>query len=101
MTSGGPGGANVITRPAPGRELSEDDRKKAAADAEKRLHEIQSQAPTMIEFKLFFSEWAEVDGVLFPHKIQRSAGGTADEEWTFSKVRVNPKIEPKKFQVRS
>ena len=55
----------------------------------------------MVEFKLFFSDWADVDGIKFPHKIQRSIGDTTDEEWTFTKVKVNPKVDPKKFQTKS
>jgi hypothetical protein len=55
----------------------------------------------MVEYRLFFSEWAEVDGMTFPHKIQRSTGSVTDEEWTVTKVTVNPKVDPKKFQVKS
>lgn len=57
--------------------------------------------PTMVEYKLFFSEWTVIDGVRFPHKIHRSVGGATDEEWTVTSVKVNPKVDPKKFQVKS
>jgi hypothetical protein len=102
MTSG-PGGMGgpVMTHAAPNRTVTEEERKKAGEEAEKKLREIQSQPPTMVEYKLFFSDWAEVDGLQFPRKIQKAIGDTTQEEWSVTKVKVNPKIDAKKFQVQS
>ena len=44
---------------------------------------------------------ANVDGVAFPHKIQRSTGGVTEEEWTITKAKVNPKIDAKRFAVET
>ena len=92
MRQGGPGGAGAASRPA-GREMTEEEREKMRAEIEK----MRAQPPEMVEYSLFFGDWREADGIKFPHSIQRAAGGTTDEEWTLSKPRVNPKIDPKKF----
>jgi hypothetical protein len=88
---GGPGGE-------PGRELSEQERAKAREAAEKEVQELRSQPPVTIEFTLFFDDWREVAGIRFPHKIRRASAGATNEEWTVGKVRVNPRIDAKKFE---
>ena len=77
MTAGGP-------RPAP-------------ADAEKQLQEMQRQPPVLADYTLFFEDWRDADGVKFPHKMRRAMGADTMEEWTVSKVKVNPKVDPKRF----
>jgi hypothetical protein len=57
-------------------------------------------APVMVDYTLYFDDWQSVDGVRFPHKIRRAAEGSTTEEWTVSKVKINPKIDPKKFAVK-
>ena len=94
---GGPGGVRV----APGaerREMTEEERKKAREAAEKQLDALRSQPPAMVEFTLFFDDWREAGGIQFPHRIRRASAGTTNEEWTVGKVRVNPKLDPKKFE---
>ena len=78
--------------------MTEEERKKAREDAEKQIEEMRSQPPAMVEFTLFFDDWREVGGIKFPHKLRRAMSGTTNEEWTVSKVKVNPKIDPKKFE---
>lgn len=85
-------GAHVVTSGG-----SEEDRKKALADAEKQLQEMQRQAPAMVDYAVFFEDWREVDGVKFPFKMRRAMAGTTTEEWTVNKVKVNPKVDPKRF----
>jgi hypothetical protein len=91
-TSMRPGGAAAGA--AQGRQMSEEEREKMREEIET----MRAQAPEMVEYSLFFSDWRDADGIKFPHQVQRAVGGTTDEEWTFSKVRVNPKIDPGKFQ---
>ena len=55
--------------------------------------------PPLVEFSLFFDDWKEVDGITFPHVMRRGSGGETNEEWTIGKVKVNPKIDAKKFAV--
>ena len=99
MTSGGPmvaAGAQARTR-----QLSDDERKKMNADVQKQTEQARSQPLTMVEYRLYFSEWTDVDGIKFPMRLQRATAGTTDEEWTVIKVKVNPKIDLKKFDSQS
>lgn len=101
ITQGGPRRAGEAPQAggqaAARRELSEEERAKLRAEAEQRLKELQSQPMPLADFSLYFDDWREVDGVRFPHKIRRAMSGTTNEEWTVNKVKVNPKIDPKKF----
>jgi hypothetical protein len=94
-------GAHAATAPQPGqttqRTMTDDERKKAQADVEKQIQEMQRQAPAMVDYALYFEEWRDVDGVKFPFKLRRAMAGTTTEEWTVNKVKVNPKIDPKRF----
>ena len=101
MTSGGPmvaqtpgAAGHQVTRST--RELSEEERKKLAAEAEKQIAQTMQQSP-MVDMSIFFDDWREVDGVQFPHVMRRASAGTTNEEWTINKVRINPKIDAKKF----
>jgi hypothetical protein len=90
------GNPHVVTAPA-GRTMTDEERKKAAADAEKQIQEMQRQPPAMADYTLFFEDWREVDGVKFPHKMRRAMGADTTEEWTVSKVKVNPKVDARRF----
>jgi hypothetical protein len=72
----------------------------AAAPAAAAISDLKTQmaqpAP-MVEMSLFFEDWHEADGINFPHKIRRASAGETTEEWTINKIKVNPKIDPKKF----
>jgi len=97
ITAGGPMRAGA----APGgerREMSDEERKKAREAAEQQIQELQKQPPAMAEFTIFFDDWREVGGVKFPHKLRRAVAGATNEEWTINKVKVNPKIDAKKFE---
>lgn len=63
-----------------------------------RLEAMRSEPPKMADFQIYFSDWRETGGVKFPHVLQRAMGGNTVEEWEITKVAVNPKIDPKKFQ---
>lgn len=66
-------------------------------EIQKRIEEARKNAK-MIEHRLYFADWQEVGGIRFPHTLQRATGSDTTEEWTIAKVKVNPKIDPKKFQ---
>ena len=48
----------------------------------------------------YYADYQAVNGVLLPHKIQRSIDGKPTEEMVFE-LKVNPKIDAKKFQAPS
>jgi hypothetical protein len=66
-------------------------------DVQKQLKEMQEQPPEIGEFTIYFEDWRNVDGVRFPFKMRRATGGKTSEEWSVTKVTINPKIDPKKF----
>ena len=68
------------------------------ADVQRQLETMRDEPPAMVEHRLYFSDWREVDGIRFPHVLQRAADGETVEEWEIARVRVNPKIDAKKFQ---
>ena len=65
------------------------------------MKELQQQPPATVEFTIFFDDWRETDGLTFPHALRRAFAGATTEQWTVSKVKVNPKIDPKKFEARN
>jgi hypothetical protein len=56
-----------------------------------------SQPAPMVDFSLFFDDWREIDGINFPHSVRRASEGATSEEWKINRVKVNPKIDAKKF----
>jgi hypothetical protein len=80
------------------REMSDEERQKMRAEADKRLKDLQSQPPQMADYSLYFEDWRDVDGVKFPFKIRRAMSGATNEEWTVTRVKVNPKIDAKRFE---
>ena len=103
MTAGGGGpaaagaGGHGIRSHAPQREISDEERKKMQADAEKQIQTLQSQPPVLSDYALYFEEWRDAEGVKFPFKMRRATDGTTTEEWTVNRIKVNPKVDPKRF----
>jgi hypothetical protein len=93
VTAGGP-----MTRTPQTRQRTDEERKTMAGDAEAQVTREMPEQP-MVEFSMFFDDWREVEGITFPHVMRRGAGGETNEEWSISKVKVNPKIDAKKFAV--
>jgi hypothetical protein len=52
------------------------------------------------EFRVYFADYRDVDGMQFPFRLRRATGADTTEETTVDRYRVNPKIDPKKFEVR-
>lgn len=84
------------TRTAP---ASQEERKKLQEDTEQRIKREMAEQP-LVEFSMFFEDWREVDGITFPHVMRRAVGGETTEEWRINKVKVNPKLDPKKFEAK-
>ena len=95
------GGPQVTTTQGRTQPLTEEEARKLKADTEKKLNELKTEAAQapMVDFSLFFEDWREVEGVNFPHTIRRASEGTTSEEWKINRVKVNPRIDAKKFTV--
>ncbi len=52
------------------------------------------------EFRVYFADYRDVDGMQFPFRLRRATGADTTEETTVDRYKVNAKIDPKKFDVR-
>jgi hypothetical protein len=100
VTAGGPraAGPDEGDHGRTAKPATDEDRKKLGVEAEKQITELEKQPAPPADYTLFFEDWRDVDGIKFPHRIRRAMSGVTNEEWTVSKVKVNPKIDPKKFE---
>jgi hypothetical protein len=56
--------------------------------------------PSAPESRLYFGDYREVSGLQLPFRLRRALGPDTVEETTFDGYKINPKIDPKKFEVR-
>lgn len=103
---GGPGqpmvmpGTNVSVVPGgqANRPMTEEERTKMMADMAARQKEAEANRK-MVEYRVHYSNFRAVGGVKMPHTLQRSVAGKPVEEMTFESIKVNPKIDGKKFEI--
>jgi hypothetical protein len=90
-------GAVVITSPAPpAANASEEEKGKYAKDVAALRAKAQA---TPIEYRLYYGDYRDVDGVKLPFRLRRAIGTETTEETTFDRFRLNTKIDPRKFTV--
>jgi hypothetical protein len=85
---GGPGGS------AP----TEEEMKKMMDDAAARRKEAEANRK-MVEYRVYYSNFRAVGGLKLPHTLKRAVDGKPTEEMTFDSIKVNPKIDSKKFEI--
>lgn len=73
--------------------------KTSAGALQKQATDAASQPPEMADYALYFDDWRDAGGVKFPYAIKRAMSGTTVEEWTVKKIKVNPAIDAKAFDV--
>jgi hypothetical protein len=56
--------------------------------------------PAPVEFRIYYADYRDVDGMQWPFRLRRATGADTTEETTFDRFRVNTKIDAKKFEVR-
>lgn len=99
MVMGGGGGGTTFTAGGRGgQQMTEEERAKMMAEAEARMREAEA-ARKIVEYRIYYSNFKAVNGVLLPHTLQRSIDGKPSEETTFEQIKVNPKIDKNKFAV--
>jgi hypothetical protein len=95
----GPGGAVTSAHGLPGAhqptppQVSTD-----AREIERKMKEAEENRRT-VEYRIFYADYKAFDGVRMPTRIQRMVDGQAFEELSLEKIRVNPKLDAKKFEV--
>jgi len=53
-----------------------------------------------VEYRLYYADYRDVDGMQWPFRLRRATGAETTEETTFDRFRGNTKIDSKKFEVR-
>lgn len=81
---GGPGDGRSSGAPATDRSI------------EARMREAEAARRT-VEFRMFYEDYKDVDGVKFPMRISRTVDGRPSTEVLFDRVRLNTRIDPKTF----
>jgi hypothetical protein len=89
---------SVSAGQAPGAPMTPEEREKMMKQMEEQTKEAEA-ARRVVEHRLFYSDYREVNGIQVPHRLQGSIDGKPNEEITFDKVKVNAKIDAKKFTV--
>ena len=77
------------------REVSKEERE----ELEKEMLAAQATPPKMVEVRVFFADYREVNGVLLPHRISRGTDGKTTEEWEITSYKVNPTFKADRFKV--
>ena len=94
-----PGSIAFETPVPPGASATPEQRKQFEEDAlAAREKAMKSAKPT--ENRIYYADYREVNGHRFPFRIRRAVGATTVEETTFDRFRINPKIDPRRFEVR-
>jgi hypothetical protein len=68
-------------------------------EMEKRMKEMEAEAAKQpdVEFRIYLSDYREVNGVSIPHKITKSIEDAVNEELEIKNVKINPQLKPEKF----
>jgi hypothetical protein len=102
QVSGPGGGQSVVAgggaaQAVPGK-MTPEEREKLTAQMAAQAKEADAKR-RVVEYRLFYADYRSVDGVMLPFRLERSVDGKPTEEITFDKVKVNPKLDAKKFAV--
>jgi len=92
VTAGG--GATMQT--FQGGSMSAEQRDQLMRDLDQQMKDAEARRRT-VEYRLYYSDYHDVGGVKMPSHIQRSIDGKPADELALEKIKINPKIDPKKF----
>jgi len=91
-------GAVVISAPAAPAASASQEEKDAYAKEVAGLR--QKAQATPVEYRLYYADYRDVDGVKLPFRLRRAIGADTTEETTFDRFRLNTKIDPRKFALK-
>jgi len=100
-TQGG-GRGNVMVAPPGGIShgtLTPEERDKMMKQIEEQRKQAEAKA-RVVEYRLYYGDYRNVDGIQVPFHLQRSIDGKPTEEVTWEKVKINEKIDPKRFETK-
>ncbi|HKE88120.1 MAG TPA: hypothetical protein VKB50_30395 [Vicinamibacterales bacterium] len=52
------------------------------------------------EYRLYYADYRDVDGLKLPFRIRRAIGADTTEETNVDRFRINARIDPRRFEVR-
>ena len=88
-------GAVIVPAPAaPGATATAEDKESYAKQVAALRQKAQA---TPVEYRLYFADYRDVDGVKLPFRLRRAIGADTTEETTFDRFRLNTRIDPRKF----
>jgi hypothetical protein len=53
-----------------------------------------------VEHRVYYADYREADGLTFPYRLRRAVGTETTEETTVDRYRINPRIDPRRFEGR-
>ncbi len=90
-------GAVIVSAPAaPAATATQEEKDKYTKDVAALRQKTQA---TPIEYRLYYADYRDVDGVKLPFRLRRAIGTDTTEETIFDRFRLNTKIDPRKFTV--
>ena len=93
-----PPGAVVVDGPAPpAANASQEDRNQYATTVADLRRQALAQAKP-VDYRIYYADFRDVNGLKWPFRIRRSIAGETVEETTFDRIRINVKIDPRKFE---
>jgi len=93
-------GSNMtFTRSSGAQAMTPEERDKMAKAMQEQMAAAEATRKT-VEFRVYYGDFQDVDGLHLPHSFQQSVAGNASTEITIEKYKVNPKIDPKRFEVK-
>lgn len=93
MTNGG----GAVTQTFQGGAMTPEQRDQLMKDLDDRMKQAEAQR-RMVEYRIYYADYQDVGGVKMPSRIQRSIDGKPADELALEKIKLNPKIDPKKFE---
>ena len=55
--------------------------------------------PAPVEHRLYYGDFRDVNGMKWPFRLRHAVAGETIEETTFDRIRINVKMDPRKFEV--
>ena len=93
---GGGGGTIQVQSRGSG---SPEDAQRLQQEIAERMKEAEAKRRT-VEYRIFYADYQAVSGVKMPARIQRMVDGFATEELALEKIKINEKIDAKKFETK-
>lgn len=88
----------IFTMIRPAGSAKQEDLKKSAEEAQKKLEAETPAVPEEVDFYIRLSDHKKVDGVTLPFKLTFLTDTEVSEEFEISKYQVNPQFKADKFE---